>query len=153
MPPVADTAARAREIVDSNVYMTLATADAEGRPWASPVWFAHEGFTHFVWVSKPAARHSRNLAERRQVGIVIFDSTAGQGAAEAVYIEAEAEQLEGAEEERGIDIFNRRSESLGWPGWTVADVREPARLRLYGATASALFVLGEGDERIAVELG
>ena len=153
MPLVADTAARAREIVDSNVYMTLATADGEGRPWPSPVWFAHEGYAEFVWVSKPGARHSQNLAARPQVGIVIFDSTVGQGEADAVYIEAEAEQLEGAEEERGIDIFNRRSESLGWPSWSVADVREPARHRLYRATASSLFVLGPGDERIAVELG
>jgi pyridoxine/pyridoxamine 5'-phosphate oxidase len=153
MPPVADRAARAREIVDSNLYMTLATADAAGRPWASPVWFAHEGYAEFVWVSKPEARHSQNLEGRPQAGIVIFDSTVGQGAAEAVYIEAEAERLEGAEEERGIDIFNRRSESLGWPSWSVADVREPARLRLYGATASSVFVLGPGDERIAVKLG
>ena len=36
--------ALARGIVDSNLYATLATADAEGRPWASPVWFAHEGY-------------------------------------------------------------------------------------------------------------
>lgn len=148
-----DPAAVAKRIIEANVYMTLATADGEGRPWPSPVWFANEGFTRFVWVSKPGALHSRNLAARSQVGIVIFDSTVGQGAAEAVYVEAEAEQLEGAEEERGIDIFNRRSESLGWPSWSVADVREPARLRLYGATASSLFVLGPGDERIAVELG
>jgi pyridoxine/pyridoxamine 5'-phosphate oxidase len=148
-----DPAAIATRIIEANVYMTLATADGEGRPWPSPVWFANEGLTRFVWVSKPGALHSRNLAARPQVGIVIFDSTVGQGAAEAVYVEAEAEQLEGAEEERGIDIFNRRSESLGWPSWSVADVREPARLRLYGATASSLFVLGPGDERIAVELG
>jgi pyridoxine/pyridoxamine 5'-phosphate oxidase len=148
-----DPAAVARRIIDANVYMTLATADGEGRPWASPVWFAHEDLTRFVWVSKPAARHSRNLAARSQVGIVIFDSTVGQGEAEAAYIEAEAERLEGADEERGIEIFNRRSESLGWPSWSVADVREPAPLRLYGATASSLFVLGPGDERIGVELG
>ena len=148
-----DPAAVAKRIVEANVYMTLATADREGRPWASPVWFAHEDFTRFAWVSKPDARHSENLAARPEVAIVIFDSTVGQGAAEAVYVEAEAEQLEGAEEQRGIDIFNRRSESHGWPSWSVADVREPAPLRLYGATASAIFVLGPGDERIAVELG
>jgi nitroimidazol reductase NimA-like FMN-containing flavoprotein (pyridoxamine 5'-phosphate oxidase superfamily) len=148
-----DPAADAKRIIDRNVYMTLATADAEGRPWASPVWFAHEDYARFVWVSKPEARHSRNLAARPQVGIVIFDSTVGQGEAEGVYVEAEATQLEGAEEERGIDAFNRRSESLGWPSWTVEDVHPPAQLRLYRATASTLFVLGAGDRRIAVELG
>jgi pyridoxine/pyridoxamine 5'-phosphate oxidase len=148
-----DPAGAARRIVEENVYMTLATADGEGRPWASPVWFAHEDSASFVWVSKPEARHSRNIAVRPQVGIVIFDSTVGQGAAEAVYLEAEAEQLGGAEEERCLSIFSRRSEALGWPSWTVDAVRPPAPLRLYRATASAQFVLGPGDQRIAVELG
>ena len=30
----------ATAIVDASSYMTLATADHEGRPWASPTWFA-----------------------------------------------------------------------------------------------------------------
>lgn len=37
-----DLGAIARAIVDSNAYMTLATADETGRPWASPVWYAAE---------------------------------------------------------------------------------------------------------------
>jgi len=148
-----DHAADARRIVDANLYMTLATADADGRPWASPVWFAHEDYTRFVWVSKPEARHSRNLAVRRQAAIVIFDSTVAEGAAEAVYVEAEAAQLEEGEDERWIGVFTRRSQELGWPGWSVEDVRPPARLRLYLATATDHSVLGPNDERVAVELG
>jgi Pyridoxamine 5'-phosphate oxidase len=66
-----DLASVARDIIDSNAYMTLATADENGRPWASPVWYAH-----FYWVSSPEARHSRNLAARSEVGVVIFDSQA-----------------------------------------------------------------------------
>jgi pyridoxine/pyridoxamine 5'-phosphate oxidase len=148
-----DHAADARRIVDANVYMTLATADGEGLPWASPVWFAHEDHARFVWVSKADARHSRNLVARPQVAIVIFDSTPRQGAPEAVYVEAEAAQVEEGEDERWIGVFTRRSEELGWPGWSVEDVRPPAPLRLYVATATAHFVLGQNDERIAVELG
>ena len=148
-----DPAADAKRIIESNVYMTLATADVEGRPWASPVWFAHDDYTSFVWVSKPDARHSRNLAARPQAGIVIFDSTVGKGAPEAVYVEADAEQLGEGEEDGCLAVFTRRSEALGWPSWTVEDVRPPASLRLYRATASALFVLGPNDERIAVSLG
>lgn len=148
-----DPVAIAKRIIEANVYMTLATADAGGQPWVSPVWFAHEDFTRLAWVSKPDARHSQNIAARREVAVVIFDSTVGPGGAEAVYADARAEQVEGAEVERWIDVFNRRSEALGWPSWSVEDVREPARLRLYLATASALYVLGPNDERLAVELG
>ena len=32
-----ERAALARGIADTNLYMTLATADRDGRPWASPV--------------------------------------------------------------------------------------------------------------------
>jgi pyridoxine/pyridoxamine 5'-phosphate oxidase len=148
-----DHAADARRIIDANVYLTLATADAEGRPWASPLWFAHDGYARFLWVSNPEARHSRNLAERAQAAIVIFDSTPRQGVPEAVYVEAEAEQVGEADDERWIGVFSRRSEALGWPAWSVEDVRPPAVLRLYLATATAHFALGPNDERIAVDLG
>jgi pyridoxine/pyridoxamine 5'-phosphate oxidase len=148
-----DHAAEARRIIDANVYMTLATADADGRPWASPVWFAHERHARFLWVSKPEARHSRNLAARPRAAIVIFDSTPRRGAPEAVYVEGEAAQLDEGEDERWIGVFTTRSEELGWPGWSVEDVRPPAPLRLYLATATGQFVLGANDERIAIELG
>jgi pyridoxine/pyridoxamine 5'-phosphate oxidase len=140
-------------IVDSNLYMTLATADADGRPWAAPVWFAHADYTRFVWVSKPEARHSQNLAVRPETGIVIFDSTVSEGAAQAVYLEAQAEQLGEDEAAREIAVFSRRSQGAGWPEWTVEQVLPPAPLRLYRANATAHFLLGDNDERVAVSLG
>ena len=149
-----DLAAHARRIIDAHVYMTLATADSGGRPWASPVWFAHEDHRRFIWVSRPERRHSRNLAERSEAGIVIFDSTPRrQGTPDAVYLDAVTEQVAGADEEHCVEVFSRRSVALGWPGLSVSDVRPPAALRVYRATASALFVLDENDDRIAVDLG
>jgi uncharacterized protein YhbP (UPF0306 family) len=150
---VRDPSEVAREILDSVQYLTLATADERGRPWASPVWFAHEGYVRFLWVSKPEARHSRNLATRPEVGIVVFDSTVALGHGQAVYIEASAAELEGAEAERSIGVFSHHSEARGGPAWTIGDIRAPAGLRLYGAIAAAQFVLGPNDERIAVGLG
>ncbi|MFJ9153308.1 pyridoxamine 5'-phosphate oxidase family protein [Streptomyces sp. NPDC102270] len=32
----------AREMVDAALYLVLATADADGRPWSSPAYFAHD---------------------------------------------------------------------------------------------------------------
>ncbi len=46
--------------------MTLGTADEGGTPWVSPVWYAPDGYTEFLWVSDPEARHSRNLAARAE---------------------------------------------------------------------------------------
>jgi uncharacterized protein YhbP (UPF0306 family) len=147
-----DLAAVAREVVESNRYMTLATADGGGRPWASPVWYAHEGYTDFFWVSRPDARHSRNLAIRPEIAIVVFDSTVPVGGAQAVYAEALASELDGAELERGIAIYSRRSQAQGAGEWRGADVVAPASHRLYRARASQHFVLEPNDRRILVRL-
>ena len=148
-----DPAAQAREIIDANQYMTLATADGDGRPWATPVWFAHQGYTDLFWVSRPDARHSRNLAVRPEVGIVIFDSTVPAGSGQAVYVEALATELEEAGREQGIAVFSRRSQEQGAGQWSLADVSGPAPFRLYRARVSAHFVLTGNDQRLAVRLG
>ncbi len=64
----------ARRVIDSNQFMTIGSADEEGVPWVSPVWYAPAEYREFFWVSDPEARHSRNIAARPQVAIVIFDS-------------------------------------------------------------------------------
>jgi nitroimidazol reductase NimA-like FMN-containing flavoprotein (pyridoxamine 5'-phosphate oxidase superfamily) len=145
-----------RAIVDANAYMTLATADGAGTPWASPVWFAHEGYVRFVWVSRPDARHSRNIAARPEVGIVVFDSTVPMGTGRAVYVEATAGAVdvdEAAELDRLMAVFSRRSAAQGGGPWTAADVTGDAAHRLYAARASAHFVLTSDDRRLPVALG
>ena len=141
MSELHDLGAIARAIIDSNLYMTLGTADKTGRPWVSPVWYAAAGYTEFYWVSSPEATHSRNLVTRPQASIVIFDSQAPVGAARAVCMSAFAEELTGADLERGIDIFSRGSEALAARKWEQEDVLPPALHRLYRATASEHWVL------------
>ena len=142
----------ARAIVDHNLYMVLATADADGRPWASPVYFAHDVFRRFVWVSAPDSTHSRNIAVRPGVSIVIFDSRVPVNSGQAVYMSATAKELTGEEREQLVATFSKRSEQHGAGVWTTADVEAPARLRLYVAAADEQFVLGDRDERISVSL-
>ena len=141
-----DAEAVARRLVDTNQYMTVATADADGRPWISPVWFASASATDFLWVSSPDARHSRNIAVRPEIAIVVFDSTVPVGGAEALYVEARAEQVEDVDDP--IAVFSRRSVAVGAQQWEPAHVLPPAPLRLYRARAVSQSVLGRGDERL-----
>jgi nitroimidazol reductase NimA-like FMN-containing flavoprotein (pyridoxamine 5'-phosphate oxidase superfamily) len=142
----------ARSIIDSNRYMTLATSDETGLPWASPVWYAPAGYREFFWVSSPEARHSRNLATRPRLAIVIFDSHQ-PGGWHAVYMSAVAEELTDVDVDEGIEIFSRRAEEQELGVWTREDVLPPARHRLYRATASEHFVLDPRDQRLPVSLG
>src|SRR5688500_7311411 len=121
-PKREDPAAIARRLVAENRYLTLGTADADGRPWASPVWFAPAAGATFLWVSSPEARHSRNIAGRPEIAIVIFDSTVPVGGAEALYVEAVAEQLLGEEAIHAVADYSERSTATGAPAWDVSDV-------------------------------
>lgn len=136
-----DLAAIARNIIDSNMYMTLGTADETGIPWVSPVYYAPAGYSEFFWVSSPEARHSRNLAVRPELSIVVFDSRAPIGTGQGAYMAAVAEEVTGAELIRGIEIFSRRSVEHGAREWTPDDVSETSSIRLYRATASEHFVV------------
>jgi nitroimidazol reductase NimA-like FMN-containing flavoprotein (pyridoxamine 5'-phosphate oxidase superfamily) len=146
----ADPAAVATAVIESNRYMTLSTADGEGRPWATPVWFANDG-REFIWISRPNARHSRNLAARPELAIVIFDSTVSPRDRQAVYVEAVAQELSEEERDRRIEVYSRQSVAAGLKPLTVSEVTRPAELRLYCAVASRIFVLEDDvDHRIPV---
>ena len=148
--PQLDLASAARAIIDGNSYLTIATADQAGQPWASPLWYAHAGYREFFWVSSPAARHSRNVAVRPQAGIVIFDSRAPIGDPQAVYLTVTAGEVPSDRLGQGIEVFSARSQAHGARKWSLADVQEPAPHRLYQAATSECFLLDGLDQRIAV---
>ena len=125
----------ARAILDAGRYVVLATADADGVPWASPVWFATEDYRELFWVSYPGARHSQNIAVRPQIAMVVFDSTVPSGSGQGVYMSATAEQVtEPAAIEHGIGVFSRECLRQQTEGWAVDQVSGEARLRLYRAS-------------------
>jgi hypothetical protein len=140
----------ARTLVAENSYLTLATAGADGAPWASPVWFAARGLDMCVWASKPGARHSRNIAENPRVSLVIFDSSRAPGEGSALYVSADAELVDDATFDDALAVYNARSLERGLGEWDPAKLREPAKHRLYRAVTLEAFVLDDHDERIRV---
>src|SRR5882757_5592651 len=85
---LAGLASAAQAIIDANVYLTLGTAGDDGSPWVSPVYYAASGYREFYWASDPGAAHSRNLIQRPQVSLVIFDSQQPPYTGQAVYMTA-----------------------------------------------------------------
>jgi hypothetical protein len=116
----------ARSILDSNLYMTLGTADDEGRPWVSPVFYAADAYRDFFWISSPDTRHSQNLAARPDLSIVVFDSQQPPGTGAAVYMTAVGEELAGGEVARGLEVYPVEA----------ANVEAPSPYRLYRARVS-----------------
>jgi nitroimidazol reductase NimA-like FMN-containing flavoprotein (pyridoxamine 5'-phosphate oxidase superfamily) len=149
----ADDAEFARQVIDAGQYLVLATADADGNPWPTPVWYAREG-REFVWVSWPEARHSCYIGVRAAVGIVIFETPVPvEGRTRAVYAEATAAEVSDAHRDRCMAVFDRRARDQGLGPWTTERVVAPANLRLYHAVVSRLFVLHpDRDLRLEVEV-
>ena len=139
----------ARAIIDANLYLVLATADETGRPWSSPVYFAHDAYTTFLWLSSPDVQHSRNIATRPEIGFAIFDSHAPISTGQGVYVSAVAALSEDVA--RDIETFSQSSLSHGGRAWTPEDVHEDNGLRLYRAVADSYSILakdGRPDHRV-----
>jgi hypothetical protein len=86
--------------------------------------------------------HSRNLAARPELSIVVFDSQAPVGTGQAVYMAATAAELSGAELDQGLQVYpGERGLAAGARAKTPPDVLAPSLYRLYRATVSAHWVL------------
>jgi uncharacterized protein YhbP (UPF0306 family) len=135
---------RAAAVIAANKYMTLATVDGDGLPWATPVYFTPDGHTDFYWVSSPAAKHSVNVAEHPAVSIVIFDSSVAIGQAQAVYLTADTALVPDDELERCAAFYASRYPEL--KAFTPDELRGDGMFRLYRASATAHWLLIRGRD-------
>ncbi|MFI5912133.1 pyridoxamine 5'-phosphate oxidase family protein [Dactylosporangium sp. NPDC051541] len=143
-----DLNAFARELLDENRYVVLGTADEHGEPWVSPVFYALDGYRSVLWLSRPDTRHSRNLAVRPQVSLVVYDSTVPVGGAKAVYMSARA-----SIDPDGLDAFNRGCFTKGAEPFPPEKIADGGPFRLYRATVREHWVLdptAPRDERAPV---
>lgn len=130
----------ARSLLARNAYLVLGTVGADGRPWTTPVYFAADGTTDFYWVSSPQARHSRNLAARPAVSLVVFDSTVPPYHGRALYADGAAHELGPDELDPALRCYPGPADRGGSPV-TAEDVIGAAPWRLYRARATRTWVL------------
>jgi uncharacterized protein YhbP (UPF0306 family) len=148
-----DITAHARDLLETNTYVVLGTADTEGRPWTTPVWFAPEGLHRLYWASWPGARHSRLIEQRPEVALTVFDSRAVPNEGAAFYATAHARRCPEERLDDGLRTFNRRADAQRIGRFTRERVSGPARLRLYVAELTDRWVLdqdAEVDRRVRV---
>ncbi len=89
---------RARQIVHRILYITIASASHEGKPWNSPVYSSFDDNGNFYWISSPESQHSRNVEANGEAFLVIYDSTVPEGTGEGVYVEATVHVLDDPED-------------------------------------------------------
>jgi hypothetical protein len=142
-----DVAAAAAAILAGNRYLVLSTSDREGRPWASPVWFVAEGTDRFLWVSRPGSEHSRNIAARPEVAIIVFDSSVPPGQTSGFYASGLAEEVPPDAVQGAVAAFSEGSVADGLEPWTVEMVSPPSDFRLFQLRVVQASVLMPGREK------
>jgi nitroimidazol reductase NimA-like FMN-containing flavoprotein (pyridoxamine 5'-phosphate oxidase superfamily) len=153
-----DLAELARTTLARNRFMVLGTVDPSGRPRVSPVWFSLVDQRVAYWLSSPDAHHSRNLQERPDVSMVVFNSSADPHTGQAVYLEATAGRVPEDELEHACaEAFRNFDDELSYTSETLRD--EPFVLYRARVTASEIHVRGRdfgdgtgSDQRVPVQL-
>ena len=141
-----DNAAHARQILEETCYAVLATAAADGTPWATPVWFAHDDLDRLYWLSWPGSRHSELIAQRSDVAVTVFDTHAVPNEGTAFYATSQARQCPDAQLDDGLRVLNRRARAQGIGEFTRDRVTGHARLRVYVAEITEAWVLDQDAE-------
>ena len=155
---MADLAALARATLARNRFMVLGTVDPSGRPRVSPVWFSLVDYQDAYWLSSPEAHHSRNIQQRPDVSIVVFNSAADPHTGQAVYLEATAGRVPDDQlADACAKAFRDVDDELSYTPKTLR--HEPFVLYRARVTASEIHVRGRdfgdgtgSDQRVPVQL-
>ena len=126
---------KARAVIDNNNHMTIATINADGKPWITPVFYVHDDHFSLYWVSYKESKHSKNIQSNPDVAISIYGSVPPDNEIDAVYIEAEATQLEDeADVLPAIAVLAGRIQEEKYMIKFPKDVMGEAAWRIYRAT-------------------
>lgn len=113
----------AEEILTGNLFGTLATANEDGSPWATPVHIFHsEGAVY--WFSHDDTQHSRNVQRDGRVSVVVYTPNTAEGL-QGVYVNGKATILGGSEAEVAKEIVVQRLGQLPKVFETAAAYRLP----------------------------
>ncbi len=96
---------QAQYILEHNKYMVVATSTKSGKPWASPVFYAHDDNFNFYFLSAIDSLHAKNLVENPDVALVIYDSKQPIGFAEQIQVLGKATVLDLKEVGKAIEVY------------------------------------------------
>lgn len=120
-------------IIANNDVMTVATANAEGKPWVSPVGYTAGEHFNLYWVSHKDAIHSENIKHRPEVAIVIVGNNP-EGNRDGVYFEATAVEITDENELSSvITLVDGRNKDTKYAIGSLEHVTGQAAWRIYKA--------------------
>jgi hypothetical protein len=121
----------------------------------SPVFYTLSGYREVIWMSSPQTRHSRNIAARAEVSLVVFDSRVRPGDGMAVYMCGVAAEVTGEAVAAVAAAYGDAALPKGGRRVTIDEVTGDGIYRMYRATIREHWILdpdSRPDGRAAVTL-
>lgn len=138
----------ARQIIHTNIYLTLATAGP--RPWASPLFYCTDTNHNFYVSSQPHSHHIQNIKKNPRVALAIFDSHAAEGTGNGVQATGRMTQC------RGLQLTQALKHYSTTFGECTKEAFTKGAYRLYRITPLHFYILDPQethiDKRIEVAL-
>ena len=94
------------ELFAENILATLATVNADGTPWSTPLHVASDG-EYVYWFSKVSTVHSQNITRNPRVSLTLFSPDESHGP-KGVYVNGQVELLRGDSEQAAREIIGTR---------------------------------------------
>ncbi len=144
---------KARQIIEENNYMVLATSDTEATPWAATVFYACSNDYRFYFLSAIDSRHAENITANPKVAIAIFDSRQKMGRTDGIEIEARVSVVKKEGITEAITLYSKkvfpRSDMPPTDRYIPSQYLPPSEFRFFEAVPSKIFVTGV-DRRVEV---
>ena len=94
------------ELFAENILATLATVNADGTPWGTPLHVATDG-QYVYWFSKESTVHSQNITRNPRVSLTLFSPDESRGP-KGVYVNGQVELLRADSEQAAREIIGTR---------------------------------------------
>jgi len=82
-----------RQLLNYSRYAVIATTCPDGTPWNSPVAAAFDDGLNMYWGSAYDSRHSRNIAARPEIFVVVFAGERSVHEGSGIYLQMRAREL------------------------------------------------------------
>jgi len=100
----------AGEIIENNLYMTLATAD--GDPWIAPLFYTIDENYNIYFNSAEDSIHTQHIMKNPNVAVAIFDSTQKEGTATGLQIEGKVSLVYEENYKKIIELFHNKKHKM-----------------------------------------
>ena len=94
------------ELFAVTILATLATVNADGTPWSTPLHVASDG-EYVYWFSKESTVHSQNITRDPRVSLTLFSPDESRGP-KGVYVNGQVELLRADSEQAAREIIGTR---------------------------------------------